>query len=379
MRHHLSFCLSLSSDSRRSFYWIADAPSISRSVSLSEHKPVVRQQPLFLLDDGCVTISRPVSLSVEHADAPAASPARSSSLASSDQSRSFYWMTDASPSPVPSVFPLNITTSLSSDSSRSFYWTTDASPSPVPTLFPNILKPVVRQLSLFLPDRGCAFHFTFPSFFIYRPTHVAPSYTPFTFLFHHIYCPTHVTPSYTPFTFLLPHIYRPTHAAPSTYTPFTFLFPHIYRPAHAAPSTYTHFSFLFHFSSDPRHSFNIYPFLLSVSFIVRPSTYTHLSSLFHSSSDPRRSFNIYPFLLHRPTHVTHSTYTHFSFIVRPTSLLQHIPLSPFTFRFHLIYRPDHRHSPHSFAITFSQLFFQASSPPARSCTLPRTPARDGLH
>ncbi|KAG2345028.1 hypothetical protein BDR05DRAFT_960974, partial [Suillus weaverae] len=111
---------------------------------------------LFLLDDGCVTIF--LSLF----------PLNFSSSLSSDSSRSFYWMTDASPSSVPFLFPLNISPSLSSNSSRSFYWMTDASPS-------SVLFPLTQA-------------------------YLTPSYTLFTFLSPHIYRPTQVTPSYTLFT-----------------------------------------------------------------------------------------------------------------------------------------------------------------------------------
>ncbi|KAG2359236.1 hypothetical protein BDR07DRAFT_1611458 [Suillus spraguei] len=150
MRHHLPFCL----------YFAPPQP-----------KSVVRQQSLFLLDDGCVTIFHSISIPT----GPNLSP---------DSRRSFHRITDA-----PSI---------------SYF------------LFPLVYRPTRVTPSYTL--------FSFLSSRVYRrPTHVTPSYTLFSFLSLHIYRPTHVTPLYTLFSFLSPHNHRPTHVTPS-YTLFTFPF-----------------------------------------------------------------------------------------------------------------------------------------------------------
>ncbi|KAG2359235.1 hypothetical protein BDR07DRAFT_1611457 [Suillus spraguei] len=77
-------------------------------------------------------------------------PLNITSSLSSDSSRSFYWMTDASPSPVLSLFQLRLNPSLSSDSSRSFYWMTDASPSLVLSLFCSTSAQVCRPTAVAL-------------------------------------------------------------------------------------------------------------------------------------------------------------------------------------------------------------------------------------
>ncbi|KAG1753174.1 hypothetical protein EDB19DRAFT_1902823 [Suillus lakei] len=239
----------------RSFYWMTDAspspiPSfspldslfllddgcvtISHSVFLSagrHPKPVVLQQSLFLLDDGCVTISRSLSLSAAHQLKPVI------------RQQSLFLLDDGC---------VTISHSLSLSTAHQ-------------------LKPVIRQQSLFLLDDGCvtishsmtdASQSPVQSLFrrrpaqAYRLTAVALSTgLRMRLPFQVSYRPTHVTPSYTLFPFLSLYIYRPTHVPPS-YTLFPFL------------SLYL--------SSDPCHSF-IYPFPFSLLiFIVRPMSLLHI-------------------------------------------------------------------------------------------------------
>lgn len=232
-------------------------------------------------------------------------------------------------------------------------------------------NPVVQQQSLFLPDRGCAFHFRFP--LIYRPTHVTPSYIPFspfslfsdTYLFFRVSSPAAhsctlprmpegPTAQYNLLAALYPVYYIiPTSSLPWTperltsctvralrFTAAPYPAYSIHSDFFSAPDagrTYTlyysrntvytqlHPSLSHHSDTDTSPQMELHPQRRSLEALPMSG-----SSVTHASSESLRLMTFYDlrhFLIH-PTHITPS-YTPFSFLSPHT----HRPTVVFIYHF----------------------------------------------